>query len=116
MTPSYQAVDQPPLLLEGFQRIGEEVLAGLPETFTRHLGGVVIKVEDFPDADTECAMELESLYDLLGLYHGVPVAHDLAFAQCEQPDMIFFVPKTAACLPVRPRLLTRRHYRKHAHP
>ena len=90
---SYQAFDQPPPTLEDIQRIGEEVLADLPKTFTRHLGAVPIKVENFPDADTEKAMELESPYDLLGLYHGVPVGHDLAFAQRDQVDMIFLYRK-----------------------
>lgn len=88
--PSYQAFDQAPPTLEDFRRIGEEVLAGLPETFTRHLHDVMIKVEEFPDAATEKAMELENPYDLLGLYHGVPVGHDGAFdAPRDQVDMIF---------------------------
>lgn len=90
MTSSYQAFDHPPPSLEDFQRIGEEVLRGLPETFTRHLGGVVIKVEDFPDETTQKAMELESPYDLLGLYHGIPVGQEHGFhSPPEQPDMIF---------------------------
>ena len=87
---SYQAFDQAPPSLEDIQRIGEDILAELPETFTRHLGGVVIKVEDFPDEATEKAMELESPYDLLGLYNGVPVGHDLGFeTPRDQTDMIF---------------------------
>jgi len=88
--PSYQAFDHAPPSIEDIERIGQELLRGLPETFTRHLGGVVIRVEDFPDEATEKAMALESPYDLLGLYFGVPVGHDGAFgAPPEQPDMIF---------------------------
>ena len=88
--PSYQAFDLAPPTLEDFQRIGEEVLANLPETFTRHLHGVIIKVEEFPDETTERVMELESPYDLLGLYHGVPVGYDGGFdAPRDQVDMIF---------------------------
>ncbi|MEM8950710.1 MAG: metallopeptidase family protein [Pseudomonadota bacterium] len=87
---SYQAFDIAPPSLEDFQRIGEEVLTALPHAFTQHLHGVVIKVEDFPDAATERAMELESPYDLLGLYHGVPIGHDGGFdAPRDQVDMIF---------------------------
>lgn len=86
----YQAFDFAPPSLQDFQRIGEEVLAELPEAFSRHIGDVVIKVEDFPDAATEKAMELESPYDLLGLYHGVPVGFDHGFeVQRDQVDMIF---------------------------
>ncbi|MGI9499127.1 MAG: metallopeptidase family protein [Geminicoccaceae bacterium] len=88
--PSYQAFDHAPPSLGDIEHIGEEVLACLPETFARHLGGVVIKVEEFPDEATEKAMGLESPYDLLGLYHGVPVGHDRGFeAPRDQVDMIF---------------------------
>jgi predicted Zn-dependent protease with MMP-like domain len=88
--PAYQAFDHPPPSIEDIERIGKEVLADLPETFTSHLGDVVIRVEDFPDEATEQAMELESPYDLLGLYHGVPVGHEHgSHTPPEQPDMIF---------------------------
>ena len=87
---AYQAFDHPPPSLDDLERIGKDVLETLPSSFTRHLGGVVIKVEDFPDEVTLAAMEMESPYDLLGLYHGVPVGHDRGFdAPPEQPDMIF---------------------------
>ncbi|MGI9489888.1 MAG: metallopeptidase family protein [Geminicoccaceae bacterium] len=88
--PSYQAFDLAPPTLEDFRRIGEESLASLPEMFTRHLQGVIIKVEEFPDEVTEKAMQLENPYDLLGLYHGVPVGHDGSLGvQRDQVDMIF---------------------------
>ncbi|MGI9506093.1 MAG: metallopeptidase family protein [Geminicoccaceae bacterium] len=94
MTPSYQAFDHPPPSIDDFERIAKEVFAGLPETFTQHLGGVIIRVEDFPDAETEKAMALESPYDLLGLYFGVPVGHEHGFhLPPEQPDMIFLYRK-----------------------
>ena len=87
---SYQTFDLAPPTLEDFRRIGEETLANLSETFTRHLHGVIIKIEEFPDEATEKAMELESPYDLLGLYHGVPVGYDGGFgAPRDQVDMIF---------------------------
>lgn len=90
----YQAFDHAPPSIDDFERIGQEVLASLPETFGQYLGGVVIRVEEFPDAETEKAMELESPYDLLGLYHGVPVGHDSGFeAPPQQPDMIFLYRK-----------------------
>jgi predicted Zn-dependent protease with MMP-like domain len=50
----------------------------------------VIKVEDFPDEETEREMELESPYDLLGLYRGVPVGHGSGLGPPRQDvDMIF---------------------------
>jgi predicted Zn-dependent protease with MMP-like domain len=72
------------------ERIGRRVLAELPDLFRAHVGNVVIKVADFPDAETEREMELESPYDLLGLYRGVPVGHASALGPPRQDvDMIF---------------------------
>jgi predicted Zn-dependent protease with MMP-like domain len=62
----------PPSALD-IERIGQRVLAHLPAVFRGHVRDVAIKVEDFPDAETEREMALESPFDLLGLYRGVPV-------------------------------------------
>lgn len=86
----YHSFDHPPPSLEDFQQIGKEVLASLPTSFARHIQGVLIKVEEFPDAETEKTMDLESPYDLLGLYHGVPVGYDAGFdSPRHNVDMIF---------------------------
>ena len=72
------------------ERIGREVLAELPALFREHVRDVVIKVEDFPDAETEREMALESPYDLLGLYRGVPIGHGSQLGPPRQDvDMIF---------------------------
>jgi predicted Zn-dependent protease with MMP-like domain len=72
------------------ERIGRRVLAELPDLFRAHVQGVVIKVADFPDEETEREMELESPYDLLGLYRGVPVGHTSDLGPPRQDvDMIF---------------------------
>ena len=72
------------------ERIGRRVLAELPPLFRAHVRNVVIKVEDFPDEETERDMELESPYDLLGLYRGVPVGHSSELGPPRQDvDMIF---------------------------
>jgi predicted Zn-dependent protease with MMP-like domain len=72
------------------ERIGRQVLAELPALFRGHVRGVAIKVEDFPDEETEREMALESPYDLLGLYRGVPVGHDSSLGPPRQDvDMIF---------------------------
>jgi predicted Zn-dependent protease with MMP-like domain len=72
------------------QRLGQAVLAELPEPFRSHIGGVVVRVQDFPDDETLREMELESPFDLLGLYHGVPVGRGSSFdAPREDVDMIY---------------------------
>jgi predicted Zn-dependent protease with MMP-like domain len=72
------------------ERVGREVLAELPALFRAQVRDVVIRVEDFPDEETEREMELESPYDLLGLYRGVPVGHGSELGPPRQDvDMIF---------------------------
>lgn len=51
--------------------MAEEALATIPPELLTHVGNVLIQVEDLPDEDTEEEMELESPFDLLGLYRGV---------------------------------------------
>ncbi|MGH6898766.1 MAG: metallopeptidase family protein [Geminicoccaceae bacterium] len=85
-----RAAGATPPTARDIERIGRRVLAGLPALFRRHVGDVVIKVEDFPDAATEREMALESPFDLLGLYRGVPVGHGSELGPPRQDvDMIF---------------------------
>jgi predicted Zn-dependent protease with MMP-like domain len=75
---------------DDIERIGRRVLAELPALFRRHVRDVVIRVEDLPDEATEREMALESPYDLLGLYRGVPVGRDSSLGPPrEDIDMIF---------------------------
>ncbi len=62
--------DTPPDLAD-LDRMARQALASLPEHLRRHVADVPIRIEDFPDAETEKEMELESPFDLLGLYRGV---------------------------------------------
>jgi predicted Zn-dependent protease with MMP-like domain len=57
------------------ERIGRKVLKELPDMFGRYVRDVVIRVQDFADDATLAEMGTESPFDLLGLYHGVPVGH-----------------------------------------
>lgn len=56
--------------LETVERLALRALATIPDSLRRHLDDVVIRVADLPDAETIAAMELDSPYDLLGLYKG----------------------------------------------
>ena len=53
------------------EAIARAALTSIPEPLRRHASNVVIRVEDFPDEETQAEMELESPFDLLGLYSGV---------------------------------------------
>ena len=50
---------------------------------------VVIRVEDFCDAETESEMGLDSPFDLLGLYQGVSVGQKSVTGIVQDLDRIF---------------------------
>lgn len=78
----------PPSLAE-FEDIAERAFATVPAELRRHVGAVVIQVEDFPDEETETEMELETPFDLLGLYRGVALTHKSVGDLGGDIDMIF---------------------------
>jgi predicted Zn-dependent protease with MMP-like domain len=75
--------------LEEIEAIAEDALATIPVPLLRHVGNVVIRVEEFPDEETEAEMELESPFDLLGLYRGVDLTRKSVHDLPTDVDMIF---------------------------
>ena len=71
------------------ERMAEEALETIPDELLAPVGNVVIHVEDFPDEETERDMELESPFDLLGLYRGVDLTRQSVADVRGGPDMIF---------------------------
>ena len=69
--------------------LAEEAYARIPDELRRHTAGVVIRLEEFPDAETEEEMELESPFDLLGLYRGVALTQKSIADIGGAPDMVF---------------------------
>jgi predicted Zn-dependent protease with MMP-like domain len=69
--------------------IGEQVLRELPEPFRDLVGDVPVRVQDFPDEATLADLELDEPFDLLGLYHGVPLGERLGRDVAHDVDMIF---------------------------
>ena len=65
---------QPPSLAD-LEALAERALGTIPAELKRHLGTVVIRVDEFPDEEVEEEMELESPFDILGLYRGVALPH-----------------------------------------
>ena len=75
--------------LDDLEILAHDAFATIPEELSRHVTDVVIRVEDFPDAETEDEMELESPFDLLGLYHGVSLDQKSVGYTPTDVDMIF---------------------------
>ncbi len=80
---------QLPPSLDDIAALGHEALARIPAELRRHVADVPIRVEDFPDEQTEIDMELDSPFDLLGLYRGVSMDRKSLLDGGGDIDMIF---------------------------
>ena len=75
--------------LADIEALAERALGAIPAELTAHLGPLVIRVEEFPDEETEEAMELESPFDILGLYRGIALPHQSVSTPRTEIDMVF---------------------------
>lgn len=75
--------------LADIERLAQAAVERLPPLFRQHLASVVLRVEDFPDESVMAAMELETPFDILGLYWGRHVGMKGNEPSGALPDMIF---------------------------
>ncbi|MFD1624808.1 metallopeptidase family protein [Azospirillum griseum] len=75
--------------LADLERLADAALDTIPAELLAPIQNLVIHVEDFPDEETEQEMELESPFDLLGLYRGVDLTRQSVADVRGGPDMIF---------------------------
>lgn len=75
--------------LEELEIVAARAADTIPAQLRAHVRNVLIRVEDFPDEETERDMELESPFDLLGLYRGVAMTHASITEPRLEPDLIF---------------------------
>ena len=75
--------------LADIEALAQAAIERLPDLFRQHLGSVLLRVEDFPDAEVIAEMELDSEWDILGLYQGRPVGMKGDEPTGALPDMIF---------------------------
>lgn len=80
--------DHPPTL-QAMQAIARQALKTLPPELSPHLHGVAIRIEEFPDRQTEVEMALASPFDLLGLYQGVSIDRKSVADVVQDVDVIF---------------------------
>ncbi len=79
----------PPPTLSDIDEIARGALASLPEPLKQFTEGVVLLIQEFPD-DAVCnEMELETPFDILGLYQGLPVGESGRDSSGAMPDMVF---------------------------
>jgi predicted Zn-dependent protease with MMP-like domain len=75
--------------LDDIEDLARRAFESIPEKLRRHVGDVVIRIDEFPDVETCRDMELESEFDLLGLYQGISLDQKEAAGSRQEVDMIF---------------------------
>lgn len=75
--------------LADIEALAAEAYARLPEHFRKLCEGLVIRVEDFPADDVIDSMQLDSEFDLLGLFHGVGLPFQSETSPELMPNMIW---------------------------
>ena len=70
------------------ERLAEGAIARLPERFRRHLGNVVLRVEEFADREVLDAMGIEDPFELSGLYSGRSLDKQDSWVSGELPPLI----------------------------
>ncbi len=75
--------------LAEFEAIAATAYRRLPARFRTLTGDLLIRIEDFPTDEVLDALEIESPFDLLGLYSGVDLARKSVMDVTPIPDMVF---------------------------
>jgi predicted Zn-dependent protease with MMP-like domain len=70
------------------ERLAESAIAGLPETFRRHLANVVLRIEDFADDAVLAELGVEDPFEISGLYSGRSLDKQDSWVSGELPPMI----------------------------
>jgi predicted Zn-dependent protease with MMP-like domain len=78
----------PPSLAE-MESIAYQEFDRIPEELRSRCVGVAIRIEDFADEETLADMDIESPFDLMGLYQGIPLTEQSTLDIRHQPDIIF---------------------------
>lgn len=77
-----------PPTLDDILEMAEDALAAIPAPLRAMVKGAAIVVEEIPDDDTIAEMELDSPWDLTGLYRGTPLTHKSVADAPMLPDTI----------------------------
>jgi len=87
-TPPMMPPGTPPSLAD-IEALAQVAVEALPPQFRDWLAPVLLRVEDWPDAEVSAEMQLESPYDILGLYQGRHVGTKGDVPSGALPDIIF---------------------------
>jgi len=74
---------------ELFRKHVARAIDEIPEEFRDKMENVEVLVEDFPDPETIHSLDLDSQWDLLGVYVGVPLTQQSVFSVNVMPERIY---------------------------
>jgi predicted Zn-dependent protease with MMP-like domain len=75
--------------LAELEALAGEVFSQLPRRFRELAADVIIRVDDFPSEEVVERMQVQSEFDLLGLFHGVGLPFRSVSAAVQMPNMIW---------------------------
>lgn len=75
--------------LDDLARLAQAALLEIPAELRQYTRDLVLKVEEFPDDEIVEEMNLESPFDLLGLYQGVAMPFQSIGVARAEPDRVF---------------------------
>src|SRR5215470_12724866 len=75
--------------LADLELMARQVYGSLPAKFRSLCEGLVIRVEDFAPDDVLDDLDIESEYDLMGLFQGVGLPFQSSTAPVQLPNMIW---------------------------
>ena len=75
--------------LDDLEKLASRAFIDLPDDFRRLAGDVVFMVQDFPGDDIIDEMQLETPFDILGLFSGPDLADREGASASPHPTMIF---------------------------
>ena len=82
--------DRPAPSLDDFEQIAAAAFAALPPEFKALAGNIPCMVAEFPDEETMREMELETEFDILGLFRGIGLPQGGAMPQTGQlPNQVW---------------------------
>ena len=70
------------------EALADAAIERMPEPFRRHLGDVVLRIEEFADEDVLSQLGIEDPFELTGLYSGRPLGEQSSMLSGELPPMI----------------------------
>jgi predicted Zn-dependent protease with MMP-like domain len=82
------SLSSPPPSAAMLESLAHAAFARIPDPFREHLASVIVRVEEFADAEALASVGLDDPWELSGLYHGVPLGEQSSWHSGMLPPTI----------------------------